>query len=255
MSLRTLSFLLVGLWAIALAPAARAQSPVPATAFTSDQTKAVEQIIRDYLHSHPELLVETLQEAREMEKRNKDAEVRATLVSERSELLDDPTSLVAGNPKGDVSIVEFFDYRCPYCKALQPSLDALIKQDAKLRIVYKEFPILGSASILAARIALAARKQGKYSVFHARMMATEGEAEITDQVVLGVAKASGLDLEKLRTDIQAPEVDAIIQRNYKVADELGIDGTPGIIVGDSIANGVADMATLKQMIAAARRAE
>jgi protein-disulfide isomerase len=254
-SLRTFCFLLGALLAIGTAAECHAQSATPDAVLTDEQTKAIGQVIHDYIHNHPELIIETLEEAKEARLRIKEERAHQVLTARRGELLDDPTSPVAGNPGGDVAIVEFFDYRCPFCKAVQPSLDALLKQDTKLRIVYKEFPILGPPSVLATRVALAARKQDKYDDFHARMMATKGEAEITDQVVLSVAQSVGLDLDKLKTDMQAPEINAIIKHNYQLATALGIEGTPGIVIGNQIANGAADLAALKRMIASARSSE
>jgi len=179
------------------------------------------------------------------------ARQRKTIVDRRQEIFADPDSAVGGNPKGDVTLVEFFDYRCPYCKQIEPSLDALIKEDGKLRVVYKELPILGPPSVFASRAAIAARKQGKYDAFHSRMMAFKGT--IDSDAVLKVAKAAGLDLDRLKTDMAAPEIDKIIKRNYALAEALAIDGTPGLIVGDDLAVGAVDLDTLRKMIAAARK--
>ncbi len=147
-------------------------------------------------------------------------------------------------------MVEFFDYRCPYCKQVEPSLDALLKEDGKLRIVYKEFPILGEASVYATRVALAAKKQGKYAEFHRAMMTTKGD--IGDETVLNVATSLGLDIGKIKTDMSAPEIDKLIDANYALADALNIQGTPAIIVGDTLIPGAVDLDTLRKDVAAAR---
>src|SRR6266853_2513024 len=139
---------------LAIAPLADADETV-----TPGQKTAIEQIIHDYILEHPELVIQALQAAESKAKTVAEERVRATLVEKRKELLDDPTSPIAGNPTGDVTIVEFFDYRCPYCKKVAPSLEALLKEDPKLRIVYKEFPILGSESTFAAHVSFAANKQ------------------------------------------------------------------------------------------------
>jgi protein-disulfide isomerase len=232
---------------------ALAQAPPATPAFSPEQSRAIEQTVHDYLLSHPELIIEVLQEAKEKQKEDRVERARDSINSSRGELLDDPGSPVGGNPKGDVTIIEFFDYRCPYCKAVEPSIEALLREDANLRIVYKEYPILGTASVFAARVALAARKQNKYDKFHEAMMATKGEAAITVPVVLGIARSVGLDLDKLKADVLSPDIDAILRRNYALADALNIEGTPGIVIGNAIANGAADVGSLRQMIAADRQ--
>src|SRR6185312_15529010 len=124
------------------------------------QRAAIEQIVHDYLLQHPEVLIQSLQEAQEKERRQDAARAKDALAARHAELVDDPTAPVGGNPKGNVTIVEFFDYRCPYCKEVEPALEALLREDGQTRIVYKEFPILGKPSVLAAQVALAAREQG-----------------------------------------------------------------------------------------------
>jgi protein-disulfide isomerase len=169
----------------------------------------------------------------------------------RGDIFDDPATPLGGNPQGDVSIVEFFDYRCPYCKQVQPSLESLAKQDPKLRLVYKEFPILGPASITAARAALAAQRQGKYDAFHAAMMAERGQ--ITDDTVYQVAASVGLDIGRLKRDMAAPEITQQLQANLALADALNIHGTPAFIVGDQVVPGAVDIGALKTMVADARK--
>ena len=148
------------------------------------------------------------------------------MLSDRhQEIFDDPATPVGGNPQGDVTIVEFFDYRCPYCKQVQPSLETLLDQDPKLRFVYKEMPVLGPSSVVAAHAALAARLQGKYDAFHNAMMAAKGQ--ITDEVVYHVAGSVGLDVERLKRDMASPEVDQAVKANLALAEALDIRGTPG----------------------------
>src|SRR6188508_3369018 len=132
-----------------------------------------------------------------------------TLVERRKEILDDPESPVGGNPKGDVSVVEFFDYRCPYCKQVMPALDALLAKDKQLRFVYKEFPVLGPDSVHAARAALAARKQGKYEAMHRALMAVKGQLD--EAAILKVAASVGLDIDRLKADTAAPEIDQALK--------------------------------------------
>jgi protein-disulfide isomerase len=236
---------------LALALAMIAVSPARADEFTPSQKKAIEGIIHDYLVNNPDALIEALQKAED--KLNSDAHDKAlqTLARRRSEVYDDPLTPVAGNPHGDVAIVEFFDYRCPYCKEVQPSLDTLLHRDHGLRFVYKELPVLGPASVTAAHAALAAREQGKYDAFHEAMMATRGH--ITDDTVFQVASSVGLDVERLRHDMAAPAIGKEIKANLALADALGIHGTPGFVIGGHIVPGAVDLSSLKEMIAAARK--
>jgi protein-disulfide isomerase len=167
------------------------------------------------------------------------------------ELLDDPADPTGGNPKGDITIVEFFDYRCPYCRRVEPSVAAIIKDDPGLRIVYKEFPILGPESVFAAHVAFAALTQGKYQQFHNAMMAAKGE--INEEAILKVATGAGLDVARVKTDMSAPEIDQIIKRNYALADALAINGTPAFVIGDNLIPGAVELEDLKHMIATVRR--
>lgn len=215
--------------------------------------EAIEKVIHDYLLEHPEVVIDALKAGQEKLKAKEAEDAKAEIVRRRDELLHDPASPVGGNPKGDVTIVEFFDYRCPYCKQMEPGLEALLKEDTKLRIVYKEFPILGPDSLVASRAALAALKQGsdKYLRFHAAMMNAKGQ--INEAVVLKLAEDSGLDVAKIKTDMGAPEIETLIKRNYDLADSLDIKGTPAFVIGDTLTPGAVDVATLRKLIAEARK--
>jgi protein-disulfide isomerase len=238
---------------ICLAAALLAATPLAraADAVTPAQKSAFEQIIHDYILQHPEVVIEALQSAEDKMKAQSEERARSAVVERREELLNDPTAPIAGNPKGDVTIVEFFDYRCPYCKQVEPALEALLKEDRQLRIVYKELPILGKDSVYATRAALAARKQAKYDKFHAAMMAAKGQ--IDEKVILQVATSSGLDVERLKSDMNAGEIDDMIKRNYDLAQALDIHGTPAFVIGGELVPGAIDIATMKQKIAAARK--
>ena len=223
-------------------------SAAAAEPLTPEQKDAVEALIRDYIAKHPDAIFDALQGVA----RSRQSESsKQLLAANREMLLADPLSPVGGNAKGDVTVVEFFDYRCPYCKEVEPALEQLIAQDGKLRIVYKEFPILGPSSLYASRIALGARDQGRYDEFHRRMMGTKGT--IDDATVERVAKASGIDLAKAKEAIAAPEIDRILRRNYVLAEKLQIQGTPAFVIGDELVQGIADIDTLKHLIAEARK--
>jgi protein-disulfide isomerase len=216
-----------------------------------EQRQAIEAIIHDYLMQNPDVLIEALKAAEEKATRDSDAKAAVVLKDRRAEVFDDPASPVGGNPQGDVTIVEFFDYRCPYCKQVQPSLQALLDQDRKLRFVYKEMPVLGAPSVTAAHAALAARLQGKYEHFHSAMMATKGQ--ITDEVVYQVAGSVGLDVDRLKHDMAAPEIEQAVKANLALAKALDIRGTPGFIIGEHVVPGAIDLDALKELVADARK--
>jgi protein-disulfide isomerase len=215
------------------------------------QREAIEGIIRDYLLHNPDVLIEALRGAEDKLNREADAKAVKVLGDRRSEIFDDPATPVGGNPQGDATIVEFFDYRCPYCKQVLPSLQTLLKEDRKLRFVYKEMPVLGPQSVTAAHAALAAKRQGKYEAFHNAMMAAKGQ--ITDETVYKVAGSVGLDVDRLKQDMSAPEIEQAIKANLALADALNIHGTPGFIIGNHIVPGAVDLDSLRTMIADARK--
>jgi protein-disulfide isomerase len=234
-----------------VAAAAIAVTPAAAQPFSAQQKQEIDELIHDYLQKHPEAIIQSLRAAQAKIVAERLAQQRKALVAKSEELLHDPNSPVGGNPNGNVTLVEFFDYRCPYCKAIEPWLETLIKEDGNLRVVYKEFPILGPVSIFASRVAIAAQKQGKYVTFHDRMMALRGA--IDDNAVLEVAKDCGLDMKKLKADMASAETKTIIQSDYALANALGIDATPGLVVGDRITMGAIDIEGLRKLIAAARQ--
>jgi protein-disulfide isomerase len=241
--LRLFSSLLLAF--LLLAPTWAAEPLSPA------QKEEVEKIMRDYFLAHPEFMVEVLHAAEAKLKEEKAEESKLLIAAKQGELFHDETAPIGGNPNGDVTIVEFFDYRCPYCKQVEPSLEALIKEDPKLRIVYKEFPVLGPASIYASRMALAARMQGKYAAFHDAMMAAKGQ--IAEETILKVAKSVGLDMDRAKADMRAPEIEDQLKRNYTLAQELDIQGTPAFVVGNKLIPGATDIDNLKKLVAAARK--
>lgn len=233
--------------AFALSPAARAADDT----FTSAQRQAIEKIVHDYLVNHPEALVEALQAADNKMKRDAHDKAQSALLAHKREIFEDPNTPVGGNPKGSVSLVEFFDYRCPYCKEVEPAIEKLADGDKDLRFVYKEFPVLGPASLTAAKAALAARKQGKYAEFHRAMMALKGA--IDDASVFKVAASVGLDLGRLKRDMKDPEIERELKANNDLARALDIDGTPGFVIGNTIVPGAVSLDALKKLIDDARK--
>ena len=230
-----------------LATAASAQS-----AFDDAQKKEIGQIVRQYLLENPEILIEV---GKELETRQKLAEEKQredTLVASAREMFHSPDDLVAGNPDGDVTMVEFFDYNCSWCKKGLPEVLSLIDKDKNLRVVMKEFPIFGGDSDYAALAALASNKQGKYWEYHLALLGHEGK--LTRESVDEIAKAQGLDLEKLKADMQLPEIIQIIARNQKLAQDLAINGTPAFVIDSKVVPGYLPMDGLMAAIGEVRAA-
>ena len=221
----------------------------PTTASAPQDT--FERRVRDYLVASPEVIVEAMQNLERKQREAEQTEAQAALTAHRDELLNSPESPVGGNPQGDVTLVEFFDYNCPYCRQVAPSMVAAEDGDPQLRIVYKEFPILGPNSVFAARAALAARNQNLYPQFHKAMMQASGSAD--EAQVVAVAEEIGLDVDQLRTDMQDPTIDAEIELNLALARALRINGTPGFVIGDEILRGATDLQTMHRLIDQARK--
>ena len=199
---------------------------------------------------NPEVMIEVLEAAKEKLSSDSQAQRTKALAERRQEIFEDPNAPVAGNPEGDVTLVEFFDYRCPYCKQVAPAIQALLSEDKQLRVVYKELPVLGPESVTAARATLAARKQGKYEALHRALLETKGQ--INETAILNAAKSAGIDAERLKRDMAAPEIDQMLQANHQLAAALEIRGTPGFVIGDEIVPGAVSVDALRQLIATAR---
>lgn len=238
-------FLLAGLWLVfggSTGSNATSSSPPGATAvaedtttFTPRQQQAIEAIMKNYLVRNPEIFIE-VQGALEKKMAEQEAERTKTMVTAHAkEIYRAPNAPVAGNPDGDITVVEFFDYNCGYCKRGFSEIAKLVEKDKNVRVVFKEFPILSEGSAQAARVALASRMQGKYWEVHRDLIQAKGA--VNEAVALKVAEKHGLDMEKLKTDMNSPEVKAEIDRVKKLADDLGINGTPHFLVGDKAIGG------------------
>ena len=211
---------------------------------------ALDQAIEQYIRSHPEVIEQAMQALDVKRQRDEKLRVRQAIATHQEELLRDPASPVSGNLNGDVTVIEFFDYRCGYCKRVASAVMQLQKDEPGVRVVYKDFPILGEVSVFGARAALAAREQGKHQVFHEAMLTSENE--LTREEVLAIAQRVGLDIKKLEVDLQAPEWQAAIDRNHALAKLLGISGTPGFVVGNEVYPGALELAGLKALVKQAR---
>ena len=239
------SALLAGL----MAAPVRAQDD-QASNFSPAEEDAIRQLVRDYLLANPEVLMEAAQVYRERQQEMQQKQASQTLVMRREELDRDPDSPVIGNPDGDVVVVEFFDYRCPYCVRVAEDLREVVEDDGNIRLVMKEFPILGPESMVAARMALAAEKQGKYEELHFAMMTVSGK--LTEDKAFKIAEKIDLDMDQLRRDMEAPEIDAMLQRNFALAQALQINGTPAFVIGDEVVRGAIDMRALRQIVGQTR---
>lgn len=224
----------------------------PAQDFSTAQRGAIESIVRDYLINHPEVLQEAMAE---LEKRQTAAEAakHQTAVKDHAKaLFSSPRQVVLGNPKGNVTFVEFFDYNCGYCKRAMSDMLDLIKTDPNLKIVLKEFPVLGPGSVEAAQVAVAVRMQDpkKYLQFHTELLGGRGAADKAH--ALAVAKDVGLDMTRLEKDMKSPEVKSTIEEDFKLADALGLNGTPSYVIGNDVVIGAVGLDALKEKINNAR---
>jgi protein-disulfide isomerase len=218
----------------------------PAQQMTNEQVKllALEAILEN-----PQIIMQAVAilEQRERER----AASGANTV--RLQLEQDPNSPNLGNPDGDVTVIEFFDYNCPYCRKAGQTVQELLASDANVRVIYREWPILGEDSVFASRAALAARAQGKYEEFHWALMNGEGRA--SEASILKLARHLGLDVEKLQADMTSPAVEAHIAQSSALARTLGFTGTPAFIVGDRTAPGMLSTDEITAMVAEARAAK
>ena len=239
-----------GLAVLLLTAPLQAEEPAAPAPFAAAEEEAIREIVRDYILANPEIIMDSLQILRERQRLAEEQQAREAVVALRDSLVDDPDSPVVGNPDGDVTVVEFFDYRCPYCIKVADGLRETIGSDGNIRLVMKEFPILGPESVQVAQMALASEKQGRYEDFHFALMSVSGK--VTEALAFKVARKIGLDVDRLRRDMQAPEIDAQLQNNYALAQALQIRGTPAFVVGENVVRGAIDMATLRRLVAGVR---
>ncbi len=239
-------FSLASLFALCIAFAV----PGQAASFSDDQKKEMEDIIHSYLTEHPEVLNEMLEKLKIKEEKDATAAQGQALATSAQNIFHNGADGVIGNPNGDVTIVEFMDYNCGWCRKSIANVQELVKKDKNLRVVLKEWPIFGEGSEAGARAAMAAAKQGKYWELHQALFANQGP--VTAEVVMLTAKAKGFDMKKLKDDMASPEVEANLTATVKLATALKFTGTPGFLVNKNVFPGYMDLPHMQDMVASER---
>ncbi len=230
-------------------------APVKAQSFTRDQRSEIERIVKEYLLAHPELLQDVMSELEKNQALAEAEKHKAAVKDNSAALFSSPRQITLGNPQGDVTLVEFFDYNCGYCKRAMSDMLELLKTDGKLKFVLKEFPVLGEGSVQAAHVAAAARMQDKtggkkYLEFHLKLLGGRGQA---DQArALAVAQEVGFDMPRIEKDMASPEVKTQLEESFKLADALGLNGTPSYVVGGEVVVGAVGLEALREKINTAR---
>ena len=225
-----------------------------AQSFSDGQRGDIEVIVRNYLLAHPEVLEEAMAE---LSKRQAAAEAEkheASVATNAEKIFNSPRGVVLGNKDGDVTFVEFFDYNCGYCKRAMADMLDLMKTDPKLRVVLKEFPVLSQGSVEAAQVAVAVRMQDpggkKYLDFHQKLLGGRGPADKLRAIA--AAKEAGLDIGRIEKDLASPEVKATIEENFKLAEAMGMNGTPSYVIGKQVVIGAVGLDGLREKIGLAR---
>jgi protein-disulfide isomerase len=228
--------------------------PVAAQEFSAPQKSEIERIVRDYLVNHPEVLQEAIAE---LEKRQAAADLektKAAVTGNAATLFNSARQVVLGNPKGNVTMVEFFDYNCGYCKRAMADMLDLLKNDPNLKVVLKEFPVLGAGSVEAAKVAVAVRMQDKdgkkYIEFHQKLLGGRGQADKAR--ALAVAKEVGLDVKRIEADMESDEAKVSLEESLKLGEQLGLNGTPSYVVGSDVVVGAVGLDALRTKVSTAR---
>ena len=230
------------------APASQAQS------ISDAQRGDIEKIVREYLVQHPEVLQEAMEALEKKQAADEAAKHEAAVKENAQEIFNSPRQVTAGNPQGDVTFVEFFDYNCGYCKRAMTDMFDMMKDDPKLKVVLKEFPVLGPGSVEAARVAVAVRMQDKsgkkYMEFHQKLLGGRGQADKAR--AMAVAKEVGMDMARLDKDMASDEVRQTLETNLKLAEKLGLNGTPSYVIGSNVVVGAVGLDKLKENVNSAR---
>jgi protein-disulfide isomerase len=239
------------LFALALCGAPQATS---AQSFSDSQRGDIETIVRNYLIAHPEVLEEAMAELSRRQTAAEAEKHEAGVAKNAQTIFNSPRGVVLGNKDGDVTFVEFFDYNCGYCKRAMTDMLELLKSDPKLKVVLKEFPVLNPGSVEAAQVGVAVRMQDpsgkKYLDFHQKLLNGRGAADKAR--AMAAAKEAGLDMARIEKDLASPEVRATLEENFKLAEAMGMNGTPSYVIGKQVVIGAVGVETLKEKIGIAR---
>lgn len=222
-----------------------------AQGFSGEQREEIVSILREALRTDPTILRDAIGAMQEAQRAEQEGARRNALAASRDALFNNAADPVKGNPRGDVTIVEFFDARCTYCKTLYPSMQALLQRDRNIRVVLKDLPILGPNSVLASRALLAAQKQGKYEPLYDALLKLRTEP--TEAVIQAEAQRAGIDWARLRRDMDDPAIQERLQANIALAQRLGLEGTPALVIGDALVPGAVELPELERLVAEARR--
>ncbi|MBO1077594.1 DsbA family protein [Roseomonas sp. 573] len=226
-------------------------APAHAAALTEAQRQEVVEVLRQALREDPSILRDAVAALQAADRQARDSTRGATIAAQADALLRNPADPVKGNLRGDVTLVEFFDARCGYCKVLHPTMEALLQADPNIRVVMKDLPILGPSSVVASRVLLAAQKQGKYLPLQAALMRLR--VEPSEAVLKAEAEKLGLDWARIQRDMNDPAVQQRLEGNLALARALSIEGTPALVIGTTLVPGAVDLPTLQQLVADARR--
>lgn len=218
----------------------------PTKAAASAEREKIEKIVREYILKNPSIIREAMLAFEAQEEKEKLARAAQSVKTHNKEIFLDASTPTFGNPQGDVKVAVFFDYNCGYCRTSLPGLAEVLKKDSSVQIVYKELPILGPQSLVAAKAALAAGLQGKYLEFHNALLASSDSG---DETIKSIAEKLGLNHARLRLDMESKSIAAAIEKNYRLAAALDVNGTPAYIIGDKLFPGAVDAAGLKKIIA------
>ncbi len=248
---RTMAYLIGFALLPPLSGAAMAQISTPQAAFSPAQRAEIVAILRDALKADPSILRDAVGALRADDSRLQEAAARAAISASGPHLTGESGDPIAGNPAGDVTVVEFYDLRCPYCRHMIPVIDALLAADKGVRLVLKDLPILGPSSVLGTRAVLAAQRQNGYMKLQSAIM--RGPSDITEETLKTQAQAAGLDWPRLRHDMDDPAIQTRIDTNLALAKAINVEGTPAMIIGGKLIPGAMDLPALQAAIGEARK--
>jgi protein-disulfide isomerase len=243
----SISILVIG----SLSKAALSQDSISQSTLPVGAREFIEQTTRAYLNKNPEILLDVLAALKQQHEMQLEEKRHHAIQYKWSNLYDSPWSPALGSKDADVTIVEFLDYRCPYCRRLEQSIQKLLNTDHKLRVVYKQLPILGPASVFAARLALVAHKLGKHAAYHTALMAKTGT--IDEKAIIEVAQSVGLGYAQAGPLVDSAEISGALRSDIELAKELALSKTPDLVIGQEVIQGAPDLESLAEFVDQQRR--